>query len=407
MPFRRLEFQNRKGNRLSARLDLPDDGAASTFALFAHCFTCGKDLKAAFNISKALCREGIGVLRFDFTGLGESEGDFADTSFSTNVEDLIDAADYLKQHFQAPVILIGHSLGGAAVLQAASEIPSARAVAVIAAPADPSHVTRHLGSSQETIREKGEGDIEIDGRTFRIRRRFLEDLEETRMRERIENLKRALIVFHSPIDRIVGIDNAGRIFQAAKHPKSFVSLDNADHLLSRAEDSRYVGAVIAAWARKYLELPEKAGAVDVPEDGRVVAKIGESGLETEILAAGHRLTADEPASAGGNDAGPTPYDLLAAALGACTAMTLRMYAERKQWGLRSAVIRLHHEKIHAEDCENCETREGYIDRIEREIALTGDLDADQRQRLMEIADKCPVHRTLHREVRIHSRLAPE
>lgn len=407
MKFKTLEFENQSGHRLAARLDLPVDEKPAAFALFAHCFTCGKDLKAAYNISQALAKEKIAVLRFDFTGLGESEGDFADTSFSSNVEDLVTAADFLKANYQAPSILIGHSLGGAAVLQAASRIPSSKAVAVIGSPADPSHVTRHLGSAAETVMEEGEGEVTISGRTFRLKRRFLDDLEATRMNETIGSLKRALIIFHSPLDTIVSVENAARIFQAAKHPKSFVSLDNADHLLSAPADSRYVGTVIAAWARKYVGPSAPEPDAHSPEDSRVTVRIGKSGFVSEIMANGHSLTADEPESVGGTNTGPTPYDLLVAGLGACTVMTLRMYADRKQLPLEAAVVRLRHEKIHARDCQDCETRDGYIDRIEREIELTGALTGEQRQRMMEIADKCPVHRTLHNEIRIDSRLIPE
>jgi putative redox protein len=256
-----LAFTNRSGHRLSARLDMPGSHQPSAYALFAHCFTCSKDIKAAHHISQSVASTGLAVLRFDFTGLGESQGDFADTSFSSNVDDLVDAARYLDDHYRPPSILIGHSLGGAAVLQAADRLPSVRAVAVIAAPADPSHVARHFGDSAAAIKEKGKAEVAIAGRTFSVKRRFLEDLEETRMQETIANLKRALIVFHGPRDTVVDIDNAARIFKAAKHPKSFISLDDADHLLSDPADSEYVGAVIAAWAKKYLGEPSTSKAL--------------------------------------------------------------------------------------------------------------------------------------------------
>lgn len=407
MRFKRLAFDNRSGHRLSARLDMPLDEAPVAFALFAHCFTCGKDLKAAYNISRALTQEKIAVLRFDFTGLGESQGDFADTSFSSNVEDIVDAAQYLAEAFAAPAILIGHSLGGAAVIQAARHIPSAKAVAVIGAPADPAHVFRHFGDAAETIREAGAADVTISGRTFKIKRRFLDDLASNRMSEAIAGLKRALIIFHAPTDDVVGVDNAGRIFQAARHPKSFVSLDRADHLLSRAEDSIYVGTVIAAWARKYVALPKPAPDAPPPSDNRLTVRIGEERYATEIVAGGHSLTADEPESVGGTDTGPTPYDLLVASLGACTAITLRMYADRRNWPLTAVTVRLRHEKVHAEDCKACDSGKGAVDRIEREIELTGALTAEQRQRLAEIAERCPVHRTLHGEIQLETRLAPD
>ncbi len=403
MTAQKRTFRNRNGVDLSARLDLPADGEPAACALFAHCFTCGKDLKAAHNVSRALARENIAVLRFDFTGLGESQGDFADTSFTSNVEDLVDAAAYLEKTFRAPDILIGHSLGGAAVLQAASRIPSAKAVAVIAAPSDPGHVTRHLGDAADTVREKGEGTVTIAGRTFTLRRRFLEDLEATRMEETVADLRRALLVFHAPLDEVVAVDNAARIFRWARHPKSFVSLDTADHLLSDARDSRYVGEMIAAWARRYVGGAGGAAGPKPSPDGPVTVRIGGSGFAVDIRAAGHGLTADEPVGAVGGGLGPSPYDLLAAALGACTAMTLRMYADRKGWALEAATVRLRHRKVHAEDCRDCEAGGGAIDRIDREIVLEGPLSADQHRRLMEIADRCPVHRTLLGEIRIETR----
>lgn len=404
MKFKRLKFSNADGEKLAARLDLPLDGEPKAYALFAHCFTCSKNLKAIGNISRALTREGIAVLRFDFTGLGESEGDFADTNFSSNVDDLIAAADFLESEYQAPQLLIGHSLGGAAVVQAAAKISSVEAVTTINSPCHPADVMKLLDSAQDEIEEMGEAEVVLAGRKFTIRKQFLDDLEETRMKETIENLRKALLILHSPVDNIVGIDNAADIFQAAKHPKSFVSLDDADHLLSEEEDSLYAGTVIAAWARRYIDLPlvdkEK---IDLT-DNRVVAETGESGMFTEIVANGHPLVSDEPEKAGGTDLGPSPYELLAAALGACTSMTLRMYADKKEIPLEKVVVRLKHNKVHAEDCRDCETREGRIDRIEREIELFGELDDDQRQRMLEIADKCPVHRTLQSEIVVDSRL---
>lgn len=404
MPFQKLEFNNERGEKLAARLDMPVEEHPSAYALFAHCFTCKKNLKAVGNISRALNQEGIAVLRFDFTGLGESEGDFADTNFSSNVDDLIAAADFLKQEFQAPKILIGHSLGGAAVLQAATRIDSAKAVATIGAPAEPTHVEKLLESSKEKIESEGEAQVTLAGRTFRIKKQFLDDLEHTKMQDAIQNLKRALLIFHSPVDNVVGIENAADIFKAAKHPKSFVSLDHTDHLLSDERDSQYVGRVIAAWAHKYLDLPPMPSEKEDLTDNRIVVRTGNSGYRTEINANGHHLIADEPQSVGGSNTGPNPYDYLVTALGACTSMTLRMYADRKKWSLDEIVVRLKHDKIHAEDCEQCETKEGKIDRIEREIEVLGDLDDEQRQRLLEIANKCPVHKTLHSEIVVKSSL---
>jgi putative redox protein len=345
------------------------------------------------------------VLRFDFTGLGESQGDFSDTTFTTNVDDLVSAAQFLESEYKAPRILIGHSLGGAAVLQAAANIPSARAVVTIGAPADPAHVKQHFTGALDELERTGEAEVKLAGRPFRIKKRFVDDLDAVRMENTIGRLGRALLVMHAPLDDIVGIDNAAGIFTAARHPKSFVSLDEADHLLSSPADSQYAGSVIAAWARKYL--PDKGAAVqDRPaDDSRVTARTGKKGYSTEISVNGHSLMADEPKGVGGTDLGPTPYDLLAAALGACTTMTLRMYADRKGWPLKGATARLRHKKIHADDCRECETASGKVDHIDRELELTGPLDDDQRRRLLEIADRCPVHRTLHSEIHVTTRLA--
>ena len=404
MNIQKVQFQNPRGHTLSARLDLPADGDPLACALFAHCFTCSKNLKAVGTISRALTRQGLAVLRFDFTGLGESEGDFAETTFSTDVEDLVAAADHMREHHAAPSVLIGHSLGGAAVLQAASQIESAKAVATIGAPFDPEHVTQHLEDAIDEIETTGEARVTLSGRTFTVTKQFLDDLAATRMEDAIGSLDRALMIFHSPVDQIVGIDNAAKIFKAAKHPKSFVSLDRADHLLMEEADSRYVGTVLGAWARKYIAAPEPASPeAKTDDDSRVVTRTG-TGFRTDVRAGPHAFVADEPESVGGTDQGPTPYDLLMASLGTCTGMTLRMYADRKEWPLDEAVVRLTHAKIHAKDCEDCETTEGKVDRITREVEVTGDLSDQQRQRLLEIANKCPVHRTLHGEIRVVSSL---
>ncbi|MEZ4701950.1 MAG: bifunctional alpha/beta hydrolase/OsmC family protein [Rhodothermales bacterium] len=407
MRYENLTFENRDGQRLSARLDMPIEGAPRAYALFAHCFTCGKSLTAVGHISRALNRRGIAVLRFDFTGLGESEGDFADTTFSSNVEDLVDAAAFLERYDRGPAILVGHSLGGAAVLKAAAQLPSVRAVATIGAPHDPAHVTNLLGDAARRIETDGEADISLGGRSFTIRKSFLDDIEAQRVDDNLKTLGRALLIFHAPLDEIVGIENAALLFQAARHPKSFVSLDQADHLLSDEADSQYVGEVLAAWAGKYLAPAPApaAGHEGDAHDARVTARVGREGYVTEITAQGHALVADEPVSLGGTDLGPSPYGLLAAALGACTSMTLRMYADRKNWPLEGVVTRLRHEKIHAEDCASCEQKTGKIDRIDREIELLGPLDDTQKTRLLEIADRCPVHRTLHTEVSVITTLA--
>jgi putative redox protein len=404
MQLQKFEILAPGGQRLSAILDLPVDRAPVAYAIFAHCFTCSKEVKAAYHISRTLTRERIGVLRFDFTGLGESGGDFADTSLKSNVADLVSAAEFLTSRFEGPQLLIGHSFGGAAVLQAAASIPSCRAVVTIAAPADPRHVFKTLGAAAEAIVSRGEAEVTIAGRPFTLRRKFLDDLTGIDPEAVIRDLDRALLVLHSPLDEVVGIENAARIFQAARHPKSFVSLDQADHLLSNLADSRYAGAVIAAWARRYLSPRPAPTAEKRAADSRITARTGPGGFMTEVLVNRHSLVADEPVPVGGTDQGPSPFDLLVAALGACTAMTLRMYADRKGWPLDAATVRLKHDKIHAADCEACETREGILDRIEREIEIEGPLDADQKQRLLQIADRCPVHRTLTSEVHIKTRL---
>ena len=404
MQSRRLAFPNAAGQQLDGRLDLPVDGRPAAFALFAHCFTCTKNLKAIGHISRALTRAGLAVLRFDFTGLGESEGDFADTNFSSNADDLVAAADYLAAHFQGPALLVGHSLGGAAVLQAAARIPAARAVATLGAPCQPAHVKKLLGSSQAEITARGQAEVLLAGRPFRIKNQFLEDLDQTRMEQTIRQLRRALLVLHAPLDRTVGIDNAAHIFDSALHPKSFVSLDKADHLLSREEDALYAGSVIAAWARKYLDLPADQAPQRPPPEDLVVARTGPVGLQTDISAGGHPLVADEPVDVGGTNTGPTPYDYLVAALAACTTMTLRLYADRKGWPLQGVEVRARHQKVHAADCADCQTQEGRVDYIERLVELEGPLDQAQRQRLLEIADRCPVHRTLHGEIHVETRL---
>jgi putative redox protein len=406
MPTERFQFTGSEGQQLAAALDKPE-GEIRAYALFAHCFTCGKDGLAAKRIAVALSAKGIAVLRFDFTGLGSSEGDFANSTFSSNVADLVRAADHLRKTYEAPALLIGHSLGGAAVLAAAREIPDARAVVTIAAPSDPAHVTGQFAETIEKIRKDGQAEVSLAGRPFTIKREFLDDVAENSLMAHIAGLHKALLVMHAPTDDTVGIDNATRIFVTAKHPKSFVSLAGADHLLSERQDALYVADVIAAWATRYLDTAVSTEAADPSEAPRqVVVRETRNGKFQQTVTVGpHQMLADEPVASGGDDTGLAPYDFLLAGLGACTSMTMRLYADRKSLPLERTTVTLKHSKIHAEDCAECETKAGMLDQIERVIAMEGPLDADQRKRLMEIADKCPVHRTLTSEVRILSRAA--
>jgi uncharacterized OsmC-like protein/alpha-beta hydrolase superfamily lysophospholipase len=402
MPAERFDFPNSHGEKLAALLDRPD-GPVRAVALFAHCFTCGKDIKAARLIAHNLASHGIAVLRFDFTGLGSSEGEFANSNFSSNVDDLVAAADHLRTTIGAPAILIGHSLGGAAVLAAAHRIAEARAVVTIAAPSDPAHAVGLFGDRVEEIKSKGEVEVSLAGRPFRIRRTLLDDIAEQNLAARIAELRKALLVFHSPTDETVGIENASRIFTAAKHPKSFISLAGADHLLRRPSDAAYVAHVVAAWAERYLDMTAPMAAANEGEPREVVVReTRRSTFQQEITVGTHRFLADEPVAAGGLDSGPGPYDFLLAALGACTSMTLRLYAEHKKLPLTRTIIRLRHSRIYAADCAECETTEGMLDRIERMISLEGELDAEAHKRLLEIADKCPVHRTLTSEIDIRT-----
>ena len=406
MPAERFDFYNSKGLQLAALLDRPEVPPRAV-ALFAHCFTCGKHNRAARRIAEGLKQCGIPVLRFDFTGLGASEGEFANTTFSSNVDDLVAAADHLRQKLAAPAILIGHSLGGAAVLAAAHRIPETRAVVTISAPADPQHVTGLFGERSAATGEHDEIEVSLGGRQFHVRRAFLDDIAQQNLAARIATLHKALLIFHAPTDDTVGIDNASAIFLAAKHPKSFVSLAGADHLISRQADAAYIANVIAAWAERYLEAVADVEPADHTEPGEVIVReTGRGQFQQEVIAGTHRLLADEPVAAGGLDGGPSPYALLLAALGACTSMTVRLYADRKNLPLKRASVRLRHGRIHAADCAECETKEGMIDHIDRVITFEGDLDGEQRARLLEIAEKCPVHRTLKSEIDIKTTEAP-
>ncbi|WP_020675169.1 bifunctional alpha/beta hydrolase/OsmC family protein [Geopsychrobacter electrodiphilus] len=407
MKSRKVSFENGNGIVLAAVLELPEDEQPQAFAIFAHCFTCTKSNTAAVNICRALSRRQIAVLRFDFTGLGDSGGDFAATSFSHNVADILAAGRFLSDAYQAPAILIGHSLGGAAVLHAANQLESVRAVVTLGAPFEPRHALQLFESAQPEIEASGESQVVIAGRPFTIRKAFVDDLQNQKPGEIIGQLRAALLVMHSPRDEVVGIENAAAIYQAAKHPKSFISLEPADHLLSRKEDSGYAADMIATWARRYLEVRDEISPLLERIDNRVTVRTPTGGFRSDMFANGHALVADEPVAFGGTNQGPSPYDYLQAALGACTGMTVQMYARRKKWPLDEVVVRLHHAKIHAQDCVNCEDPGQKIDYFERELELSGDLTLDQRQRLLEIAEKCPVHKTLLGEVRIKTSLRIE
>jgi uncharacterized OsmC-like protein/alpha-beta hydrolase superfamily lysophospholipase len=402
----KITFANSRGEQLAARLELPAS-PPRCYALFAHCFSCSKDGFAAARISQGLAARGVAVLRFDFTGLGASEGEFANSNFSSNLDDLVAAADFLRGHHEAPRILVGHSFGGAAVLAAAHRLPEAVAVATIGAPFDVAHVVHLFGEARAEIEARGEAEVTLGGRSFRVKKQFLDDIAGHQLGEHLARLKKALIVFHAPRDEIVGIANAGQIFAAARHPKSFISLDDADHLLTRRADASYVADVLVAWVGRYVPDGEAEAIAPQAEPGEVlVAETGEGRFAQIVRVGRHELRADEPASvAGGLDSGPSPYDCLLAGLGACTSMTLRLYAERKGLPLERVVVRLGHDKIHANDCADCETREGMLDQIERRLELIGPLDEATRRRLLEIADKCPVHRTLTSEVKIRTTLA--
>jgi putative redox protein len=407
VPIERFQFTGEGGHRLAAALDLPER-APVAYALFAHCFTCGKDVLAARRIADELVNKGIAVLRFDFTGLGSSEGEFANSTFSSNVADLVLAADHLRQTRKAPAILIGHSLGGAAILAAAGRIAEAKAVVTIAAPSDPAHVTHLFKDSVEDIRSQGEVEVSLAGRPFDIKREFLDDIAEYNLMAQVAKLHKALLVMHAPTDDTVGIKNATRIFLAARHPKSFVTLANSDHLLSKKSDAIYAADLIAAWVMRYLDPPtaeQAAAAASATPRNVVVRETRDSKYQNDVIVGPHHLFADEPVAVGGADTGPGPYDYVLAGLGACTSITMRMYADRKSLPLDRLTVTLSHSKIHAEDCAECETKVGMLDQFDRIIKIEGALDADQRKRLMEIADKCPVHRTLESEIHIVTKVA--
>ena len=397
----KLKFPNKEGEQLAARLEMPVDKRVYAYALFAHCFTCSKNLMAVTHISRALTARGIAVLRFDFTGLGESEGDFEDSNFSSNVSDLIAAANYLEEHYQQAQIIIGHSLGGAAVLMAAAQLKYIKAIATIGAPADPTHVTHLFQNSIEKIESTGKAEVSLGGRPFTIKKQFVNDLAEYEKSGVIKELRRPLLIMHSPQDDVVDIKNAEKIYVSAMHPKSYVSLDEADHLLTNKGDAAYVGQVIAAWASRYVDF-EKQTDLNTNEQV-VVRNEADRGLQTEIMASGHFLLTDEPEEVGGTNLGATPYDLLVAALGACTAMTIRLYANHKKWPLEEVKVHLTREKRHANDARDL-SEKSKIEFIDRYLELSGNLTDEQRKRITEIADKCPVHKTLTNGLQVNTTL---
>ncbi|MBX7531664.1 bifunctional alpha/beta hydrolase/OsmC family protein [Qipengyuania sp. 1XM1-15A] len=402
MPTENITISTDAGHELTGSLELPT-GLVRGAALFAHCFTCTKNSKAAIAVSRALAAEGIATMRFDFTGLGGSGGDFGRAGFAADVSDLVAAAEDLIERFAQPILLIGHSLGGAAVLAAADDLGFDRiaAIATIGAPSDVPHVLQNIDGDIETIRQQGEGEVRIGGREFTLGREFIEKVENTDLLAEVGRIRKPLMFLHSPIDQIVGIEHASALFQAAKHPKSFVSLEGADHLLLREEDAQFVASVIAGWAHRYLPLREDW---PMPEEG-IVACTGHGKFGTEVHTKSHRFVADEPKSYGGDDTGPTPYDLLNAALGTCTAMTMKMYADRKKWPLEGVSVEVTHERDHKDECDHVEAMEEgkQMQALKRVITIRGDdLDEDQRARLIEIADKCPVHRTLEGELHVHT-----
>ncbi len=391
MKSKKINFNSEEGHQLSGRLDFPVLGSPKAYAIFAHCFTCSKNLFAVDHLSRSLTQQGIAVLRFDFTGLGQSGGEFADSNFSSNLSDLTCAYSFLEKEYRAPQILIGHSLGGAAVLHLGGKLEKVRAIVTVGAPSNPIHVKHLLAHGEEEIISKGEAEVNIGGRPFNIKKQFLDDLQANDSHEPIRKLGKALLIMHSPQDTIVRLENATEIYTKAEHPKSFVTLDGADHLLSNERDARYAGTVAANWATRYI-VPDHEE--ELAPEGEVWTRLGDDGFTTEVIAGSHKMLADEPQSVGGKDLGPSPYGYLLAALGTCTTMTLRMYANYKGIKLEEVEVRLTHDKVHMEDGEASERPGGKIDQIKRMIKLEGDLTPEQRTRLVEIADRCPVHKTL-------------
>ncbi|MEB2784756.1 bifunctional alpha/beta hydrolase/OsmC family protein [Algoriphagus persicinus] len=401
---KKLTFTNRDDIELAAHLYQPVDQKPHFFVIFAHCFTCSKNFSAVTRICTALSQNGIAALSFDFTGLGMSEGEFTESTFTSNVSDLLDAADFLAQEYQAPKMLIGHSLGGAAVLYAAAEMSEVEAIVTIAAPAFPGHVRNLFMNSLEEIEESGSATVKIGGRPFNISKSFVDDLEQKPLHTFLKKLRKSLLIMHSPQDEIVDISNAAEIYNAAFHPKSFISLDGANHLVSNPRDSEYIAELIGSWSKRYV-LVQEENRVNDTRGNQVFVRLSGQKYTTEVMTPNHQLIADEPAEVGGDDMGPNPYDLLMASLGSCTAMTLKMYAERKKWPLEQVSVFLNHEKVHLADSTHPEEKSAKVSQFTRIIEIEGELDSEQRKKLLEISNKCPVHRTLQEEIIIHTMLA--
>lgn len=394
----KLKIQNRKGITLNASLELPANQKPNYYAIFAHCFTCSSSLSAVRHVSRALTQDGFAVVRFDFTGLGRSEGEFADSHFSANVDDLLDVHAYMAEHYNAPSLLVGHSLGGAAVLVAASKLEAVKAVATVGAPATVTHVKHLFSHGIDEIKEKGEAEVNIGGRPFKINSDFVEEFDKTDLPAIVKKLRKPLLVMHSPFDKIVGVENAKKLYDNAFHPKSFITLDDADHLLTKEKDSQYVGEVIGTWAKRYF--PKVENKMLSTEGEQLVGHLNiiEDNFTTSIQTKNHTLIADEPVDIGGSDFGPSPYEYLNAALAACTVMTLKMYAERKQWDLKEVFVYISHSRKHSDDLEIEVDKPKYLDHISKKLKFVGNLDVIQKERLKEIASRCPVHKTIASEV---------
>lgn len=405
-----LKIVNKAGEKLAAHLVIPADEQINNIAIFAHCFTCSSSLFVVKNISNELIEKGISVLNFDFTGLGHSEGDFSETNFSNNISDLEDVNSFLTETYIAPTILIGHSLGGAAAIIAASQLENIKAVVSIAAPSYVKHITRHFQNFDEIIKEKGHAMLSIGGRPFTIRKQFIDDLEKHNLEEVVKGLRKPIMIMHSPQDNIVDIENAGRLYNNAFHPKSFISLDGADHLVRNKKDAAYIANVIASWVERYVPIAANGTneAIMLKNvDGEQVLVYHETSVPytNHIYTKTQHILGDEPIDFGGNDLGLSPYELLIAAIGSCTTLTLKLYAKRKEWDLREVYVYLSYAKKHAEEIENREPEAmGKLDFIRKKLKLVGNLSEEQIIKLKEIASKCPVHKTVAGKVYFETEL---